>query len=202
MLRLASVLLILFVLVHSSSQALGCTCPFTSLSRVYFSRDTTWYVRARVTKVVLITEPSTRIPRTRVYALRIQGVYKGCLRRNRVVVTSPWSGGACGVSLRRGVSYVLPLRRGRNPMVFLCDFIARFKDLSRAQRDFLDDRTNCCGGKCRCGADRPPVFCRKRLCAGRKPCRSARKCVASLCACRSEWFGKDGLPACESTAFP
>lgn len=115
--KLLHFVVISLLLFSSLNPVSGCKCIPPSLERTYYSRSTVNYVRARVVRVI---DAKTSFG-TRRYVLRIQQNYKGCPPRKTITVRTRAQSAACGVFLKKGSPYVLPLRKGISQSIVLCD---------------------------------------------------------------------------------
>lgn len=194
----------LTVLALQISSYVACSCRFTDFETQYFRNSASGRDLAEA-KVAWTYTRTRRIGEgsfsfrmeERVYVLKVTKTY-GC----RAVpyytrATTSTSSASCGISLRRGVAYLLPLKKTGTSQLGLCGITRAATSLTASQTAFLNSREICCDGRCSCrGAHRTPCFvapCR----FARPSCSAATKCVDNYCGgCRAEWFTADGAPAC------
>ena len=94
---------------------LGCTCFTPSLPRQYHDPATVNFVRATV-----LSRSNAGIGIR--FTLFVTRNFKGCDPILKIItVDTPASSAACGTNLQLFRSYVLPVRAGPNPSLFLCD---------------------------------------------------------------------------------
>lgn len=109
--------LLVSLLLFSSS--LACTCLTPSLQDQYYDDDVKNVVKA----FVLLRTPAT--PGMTKYTLYINNKnnanFKGCDPSAIVEVYTADNSAACGVYLELFKTYVLPIREGAMPKIFLCD---------------------------------------------------------------------------------
>lgn len=119
---------------------------------------------------------------------------------------TPVSSATCGVSLERGVTYLVPL--STDPLseneVNLCQFITPINNLKPEEKAFLDSRRICRFGYCTCAGSKH-VSCPSSPYQNAKPpagCTDAHKCIENTCgSCKAEFFTKNNLPSCRSSIF-
>lgn len=104
--------LLLFFQFSPSVQA--CSCLKPTLKGTYFASSTKYVIRA--TPIAVFTVGSSRF-----YALRVQTLFKGCLKHSTLIIKTSISSASCGVYLQIGQSYLLPLKAGFPPTIHLCD---------------------------------------------------------------------------------
>jgi hypothetical protein len=97
-----------------------------------------------------------------------------------------------------GTEYLLFLTSDDVPRITLCQGIARYSDVTAADRKFLETRQACCNDQCKCSPKYPEVKCFVRPCKSAKPpCKKAVKCLDNYCGgCNAEWFTTEDTPAC------
>lgn len=94
---------------------LACTCFTPSLPRAYYDPATVNFVRATV---LFRSNAGIGIR----FTLFVTHNFKGCDPKPKTItVDTPASSAACGTNLQLFRSYVLPIRAGPNPSLFLCD---------------------------------------------------------------------------------
>lgn len=92
----------------------GCKCVEPQLSTTYFNSYYTRVVAAKVLRAVSTGDFVT-------YTFRTIKSYKGC-PIDRFITTTPASSAACGISLSKGTTYIVPLAEGSGvPTITLCD---------------------------------------------------------------------------------
>lgn len=199
--RTSSLFVLSSLLLLAATPSSACRCAFADFPTQYYRSVNAGsdVVAARVVRTLVRTRPSTGTDE-RVYVLRVVRTYNGCRRTPYIArATTAVSSAACGVSLQRRVTYILPLARKGLSRLSSCGLVREAKSLSKADRKFLRSRETCCRGRCECKRS-PTVNCLVDPCKIALPaCPEAKKCVSNYCGgCNVEWFTADNLPACTS----
>lgn len=84
------------------SSASACRCVKTSIEKAYFDENAKFFVQA-------VPYAVTTTPTDRIYKLRILKQYKSCTKISSVSVRTSISPSTCGVLLKIGTPYVMPL---------------------------------------------------------------------------------------------
>lgn len=203
---LCTVLVCSALLVLQITLSCACSCAFTDFETQYFriSASGQDLVEAEVTGTYIRRGRSgsgsfTFRFQERVYVLRVTKTY-GCRTVPYFMhATTAIGSAACGVSLQRGVTYLLPLKKTGRSRLSSCGLIRPVSRLTSSETAFLESRQICCHGKCSCGGGlKSPVNCFVAPCRFAKPpCADAEKCEDNYCGgCRAEWFTENGSPAC------
>lgn len=155
-----------------------------------------------------VLSPLSSINKKIIYTLKVLKVGDGCFPRlpYRAFAVTSGSPGSCGVTLKKGFSYLLPLKKGAGKVsnIGLCGVNIQFEKVSQEQRKFVLSRVKCCRGRCQCADGKSPVKCIIPPCKfAKRPCAEAKKCINNFCGgCNAEWFDKNRLPACRPKPFP
>ena len=182
--------------IADAQRARACTCLPPTVESSY--QNSTDVVQARVLFGLFVGSQVW-------YLAEVQRTFKGCLSPNeRVLLTTPNSSAACGVTLSAGNSYLL---NGDDSGTFfgtarlaitLCDYNPLWNTLSDHDRDFLAGRTVCCGTDCTCADGSDPVACLVDPCQVAPECPDG-ECVANYCGgCNAEFYDANGYAVCDS----
>lgn len=128
----------------------------------------------------------------------VRTAYKGCTERGDfVVLTSPSSGAACGVTLSRGNWLVNA--QARRPGVFeisSCGYNLPWRRVDDDDRAFLESRYVCCGEDCACVND-DEVLCFADPCSVTS-CDEG-ECYSNYCGgCHAEFYTESGQAVCNA----
>lgn len=197
----------------------ACSCLPYSVESTYYSDSVQSFIKGKVVKEISpcargglaganSCDPFKDQDRQYTYLVRIFGVFKGCWPRpyglRRIaILESPVGSSLCGIRLRVGAVYALPIFNSTGTsFIGSCQFVREYKNLPPADRKFLETRHRCCGRTCKC-IDKNLSYdsCNNGKClpSDKKPCPEATKCIPSRCEdCKPQWFNKYGLPACKS----
>ncbi|MBT8342871.1 MAG: hypothetical protein HKP58_13730 [Desulfatitalea sp.] len=140
-----------------------------------------------------------------VYFANVQHVFKGCLSTDRyVILRTPSSSAACGITLRTGDEYLINGNASGTYWGFtqlsvgLCDYNPLFSALSDEDLDFLYSRLVCCSDACICADGSRPVNCFVDPCEVAPDCPDG-KCQANYCGgCTAEFYDANGYAVCEN----
>jgi hypothetical protein len=180
-----------------ASRADACSCLPPDEGRSYQNAD--HVVRVRIQRAL------ARTATTRSFVARlVEDDFKGCLAAGqRVIVETPSSSAACGMTLRVGQEYLL---HGRSTgtllgmpqlQVGLCDLNVVWSELSADHRAFLDRRYVCCGGECACADGSAPVNCFIDPCQVSSCDVEGAVCESNYCGgCNAEWHDPTGALVC------
>ncbi len=209
-----AVLLVAF-LALGINLAHACSClPLDTFTRTYYRslKAGTPFTLVKVlrskTRNAEPVGPFESFGKEVVYTLKVFKISDGCTPRlpYKTFAVTADNSAACGVNLKVGSLYILPLKKGANieNRINLCGFQAELRSLNKKQRNFILNRTLCCKGRCRCANGKPFVNCFVDPCkVSSAPCKEAVECVSNFCGgCNVEWFDEKGLPACEPNAQP
>jgi hypothetical protein len=120
----------------------------------------------------------TNVGNNKHYYVRVDKVFKGCLKKRQIIVTvSPQSPAACELSLKTGVKYLINGDEfgkyyGKQYIgVTLCGYHVRWSDLNQDELDYLNTRPVQCGDQFYCAHGTPPsqLFYRSLYCCTRVP---------------------------------
>jgi hypothetical protein len=179
----------------------ACKCPVLPISSQYYKPYVTQVVRAVVLGEwpAVVTDQASQ----KYYRIAVKQVFKGCTKPSTVWISTASSSAACGASLSVGSEYLLLLSgTGYKLETNSCMSNSLFKDVSEADRAFLNSRYLCCGKQCKCADGTQPVQCFRQPCSPpeKAPCAEAVKCEDNYCGgCGAEWFDNAGFPACPIT---
>jgi hypothetical protein len=176
----------------------ACSCIRTSLQKQFYSPGYLRVVRAVVKAEQRSSCTQGTLGCNVIYTIRVREAFKGCLSPTDFKVSTADNSAACGVNLMVGTEYLLYLTSDSVPKINSCQGIARYSDLTAADRKFLETREVCCHGRCKCSPKYSLVNCFVEPCkVSKPPCKEAVKCVDNYCGgCNAEWFTKDNYPAC------
>src|SRR5512145_386167 len=182
-----------------STEAHACSCVPPDKARSYDGSDHVVHARIQGTFLSSAT--------TRYYVARlVEDDFKGCLNTGRyVLIETPASSAACGVTLQTGQEYLL---HGANAgtllgiprlRVILCDANAVWSELNAEHLAFLNSRYVCCGGECGCTDGSQPVNCLVDPCQVSSCDVDGAVCEANYCGgCNAEWHDPSGALVCEA----
>ena len=214
-----SCLLVLALVALTFIHAESCSCALDDFQHSYYSsqkRGAPFSFATVLSSSILPTEsPKIGSPgvisfpfnQKWLFKLRVTKVFDDCTPEVPYEATaiSSVQGSQCGVFLKTGVSYLLPLKPGarRQTTIFSCGFIMPVNRLSKDRKEFLNSRKLCCKGYCQCADGTPEVACKMAPCdVSKLPCAEAINCVDNYCGgCNAEWFDKNNLPACRPAEF-
>ncbi|HET9955868.1 MAG TPA: hypothetical protein VFQ61_15265 [Polyangiaceae bacterium] len=183
------------------SPARACSCLVPDKARSYDNADHVVHV--------IIQRSFINTSSTRSYIARlVDDDYKGCLNRSqRVIIETPASSAACGMSLTVGKEYLLHGQKKGSLLgtprlsVILCDANTEWSSLTPDHSAFLNTRYVCCGGECSCTDGSQPVNCFVDPCQVSSCDVDGAKCQANYCGgCNAEWRDPSGALVCENKA--
>lgn len=177
------------------AQALACSCAPPPDITTQWGAMPDAVVAARVTSEFTIGSK-------KIYVAKVRKAFKGCAAKgDRLYIVTRTSSAACGTTLNVGGTYLLgdeaqALSEGRWLMnLSLCDLQVPWKQLSKAERAFLNGREVCCDGSCWCADGSDPVQCFVDPCQVSSCDEGA--CVANYCGgCNAEHYDKSGNLLC------
>ena len=184
------------LLAPSPAQACSCLQP-TVESSYNRSSDV-------VEALVLFSLP---VGAERWMVARVMATYKGCAAEGELVLlTTPRSSAACGVSLQNGQVYLVNGTAVGSALgldllnIGLCDYNVPVVDLTNDDRTFLDGREVCCGGDCSCVNGNGPVQCFAQPCSVAPACDvEGATCVDNYCGgCNAEFYDATGNAVCQA----
>jgi hypothetical protein len=176
----------------------ACKCAVRPISIQYYNPSVTQVVRAVVLSEwpAVVTDPASQ----KYYQIAVKQVFKGCAKSRSLWISTASSSAACGAYVSVGSEYLLLLSgSGYQLATNSCLGNSLFKDVSDSDRAFLNSRSLCCGGQCKCADGTQLVQCFRQPCSPPEtaPCAEAVKCEDNYCGgCRAEWFDSAGAPAC------
>jgi hypothetical protein len=140
------------------------------------------------------------------YYVLINKVFKGCLHKGQIlVVVTPQSSAACGLSLKTGVEYLIngddfgKFYGKQNIGASLCGYNVKWSDLNQDELDYLNTRPVQCGNQFYCAHGNSPVNCFVDPCAVAPECPESETCLSNYCrGCYAEFYDKDGYAVCEN----
>jgi hypothetical protein len=197
------VTLALWFIANTSAHAAMCSCPPSQRNQSYDEAD--HVVRVRVLKALPVQSGEQQY-----LVITIGQAFKGCDPPGTVMlVNTQASAGRCGFPLQAGKEYLLygfndaqtsTQKSGITKIdIQICNPNSEWSALTQTELGFLNTRTTCCSGKCRC-AGAQHVKCSKDPCATGSCAVVDAKCTTNECGtCHPEWTDHTGALACTLT---